>query len=325
MFLTKKRAVLITLTLVVVFFIPLLYMPESIVGHRSDDMLLFLPKLLFLAMTAAIMTMFILIIIFKNDYVMNQLNTFKRYSHYLKLLVKRDFVTKYRKSILGVFWSLLNPLLTMTVISFVFSQIFARVGNFPVYLLSGLIIYNFFNESTNLAMRSVIGSEGIIKKIYVPKYIFPLARVISSLVNLLFSLIAFLLVFIVTGAEFQWTMLLLPIPILYTFLFSLGVAMLISSLAVFFRDLTYLYGIVLLMLMYLSAIFFPIDILPDWMVPVIGFNPIYHFITYFRTLALWGEVPDLWSNMVCIGFALAALCVGTFVFMKQQDKFILNM
>ncbi|MDR2571231.1 MAG: ABC transporter permease [Oscillospiraceae bacterium] len=326
MVLTKKRLALLTFVLIVVYFVPLLYLPENIIGSRDENMLLFVPKLVFLAITAAIVTIFALILIFKNDYIKVQLHTFDRFKHYLKLLIKRDFVAKYRKSILGVLWSLLNPLLTMTVMTFVFSHVFARsVENFPVYLFSGLILYQFFNESTTLAMNSVIASEGIIKKIYVPKYVFPLSRVVSSLINLCFSLITFLIVFIVTGAQFKWTILLLPVPIIYTFVFALGVAMLLSSLAVFFRDLTYLYGVLTLMLMYTTPIFWTVTILPEWMVPVIGLNPLYHFVDYFRSLALEGVIPDLWSNMVCIGFALAALCGGTYVFMRQQDKYILNM
>ena len=142
---------------------------------------------------------------------------------------------------------------------------------------------------------------------------------------MLFALFAYLLVFIVTGVPFQWTMLLIPIPIIYTFVFSLGVAMFLSCLVVFFRDLTYLYGVFTLMLMYLTPLFWPIDMLADWMVPIIGLNPMFHFVTYFRYVALWGSIPDLWANMVCIGYALSALCVGTYVFIRQQDKFILSM
>ena len=324
MILTKKRLALITVLLSVAYFIPLVFLPESVIGDRGGDFLLFAPKILFLALTAAIVTAFILVIIFKRDYIRWQLFSFNRFKHFLRLLVKRDFISRYRKSVLGVVWSLLNPLLTMLVLTWVFSNIFRfQIENFPVYLLSGQLIFNFFSESTLQAMGSVIGNEGIIKKVYVPKYVFPLARVLSSLVNLLFSFIAFLFVFIITGVEFQWTMLLLPIPLIYTFVFSLGIAMLMSSMAVFFRDLTYLYGVLITLLTFMTPLFYPVSILPDNMVLVIGFNPIYHFVDYFRNLTLWGVVPDLWSNMVCIGFSLAALCGGTYVFARQQDRYML--
>jgi len=326
MTLTKKRVAVLTIFLTIVFFAILFYLPESIVGTRSENMLLFAPKLMFLAITAAIVMAFILILIFKRDFISWQLFAFNRYKHYLRLLVKRDFVARYRKSVLGVLWSLLNPLLTMLVMAMVFSYFFRfEIENFPVYLLSGLIIYNFFSESTTLAISSVIVNEAVIKKVYVPKYVFPLSKVLSSLVNLLFSLIAFLLVFIITGMPFKWTMLLLPLPIIYVFVFSLGVAMLISSLAVFFRDLTYLYGVLLLLWMYMTPLFYPVTIIPEWLMPFYGLNPLFHFVTYFRYLAIEGIIPDLWSNMVCIGFSLASICVGVYVFMAKQDKYILYM
>jgi len=322
--LTKKRLALLTVLLTIVFSIAMFFLPESVVGARAGNMLLFAPKILFLGLTAAITTAVILMFIFKREFIKWQLISFNRFKHLLRLMVRRDFVSRYRKSILGVLWSMLNPLLTMLVISFVFSYLFRRqISNFPVYLLSGQIIFGFYSESTTQAMTSVIGSEGIIKKVYVPKYIFPLSKVLSSLVNLAFSFLAFLLVFIITRAPFRSTMLLLPIPIIYMFVFSLGVAMLMSSLAVFFRDLRYLYGIFLTLLTYLTPIFYPVDILPEQLTPFIGLNPLYHFVDYFRGLALRGTVPDLWANMVCAGFALAALCCGIYVFMSQQEKYIL--
>jgi len=324
--LTKKRLALVTIALAIIYFIPILFLPESVVGARAENMLLFAPKALFLAITAAIVTAFILVFIFKRDFINWQIRSFNKFKHLLRLLVKRDFVSRYRKSVLGVLWSLLNPLLTMLVMTMVFSYLFRfQIENFPVYLLSGQIVFGFFSESTTQAMGSVIASEGIIKKVYVPKYIFPLARVLSSLVNLAFSLIAFLLVFTITRVPFNWTMLLLPIPIAYAFIFSCGIAMLLSSLSVFFRDLTYLYGIFLTLLMYLTPLFYPVEILPERLIPVMGFNPLYHFVDYVRDLALRNTVPNLWENLVCIGFALAALCIGTYTFMRQQDRYILHL
>ena len=155
MVLTKKRVAIVTVILTVVFFILLFYLPESIAGERRDNILLFAPKIMFLSVTAAIMTAFILILIFKRDFISWQLFSFSRYKHYLRLIVKRDFVARYRKSVLGVLWSLLNPLLTMLVLAFVFTFLFRRfdIEYFHAYILSGLLIYNFFNESTMLAMN----------------------------------------------------------------------------------------------------------------------------------------------------------------------------
>jgi ABC-type polysaccharide/polyol phosphate export permease len=307
------------------YFALLLFLPESIVGtRRTDNALLFVFKIGFLAICAAIVTALVLMLYFKREFVKVQLASFNRYKYLLHFLVKRDFVSRYRKSVLGILWSLLNPLLTMIIMTMIFSYLFKnQIENFPVYILSGQIIFSFFSESTTQAMNSVIAGEGIIKKVYVPKYIFPLSRVLSSLMNLVFSFIAFMLVFIVTGAPFHWSMLLLPIPIIYTFVFALGISMLMSCMAVFFRDLTYLYTIFLTLLMYLTPLFYPVTILPAWLQPLIGINPLFQFIDYFRSLALYGTLPDLWTNAVCIGYALAALCGGFYVFMSKQDRYIL--
>ena len=324
--LTKKRLALLTVAMTIVYYVLMLFLPESVVGARAENAVLFASKIGFLSLTASVMTAVFLVLLFKRDFVKWQLSTFSRFRYLLILLVRRDFVSRYRKSVLGVLWSLLNPLLTMLVMTLVFSYLFRfTIENFPVYLLSGQIVFGFFSESTTLAMSSLIGSEGIIKKVYVPKYIFPVSKVLSSLVNLFFSFIAFLLVFIITGGHFRVTMLLIPIPILYTFIFSLGVSMLMASLAVFFRDLTYLYGVLIILLSYLTPLFYPVEILPEWLLPYMGFNPLYHFVDYFRDIALYGIIPGLWDNVVCIGFALAALCCGMYVFMSQQEKFILSL
>ena len=322
--LTKKRLATITVLLTIIFFIPILHLPESIIGDRAHNMLIYAPKAFFLGLTAAVTMSVILILIFKRDFVRWQISSFNRFKHLLLLQIKRDFVTKYRKSVLGVLWSLLNPILTMLVMTLVFSHVFRfQIEHFPVYLLSGRLIFGFFEESTIAGMTSVLKNGGIINKVYVPKYIFPVSTVMSSLVNVIFFFIAFLVVFTITRVPWSWTMLLFPIPIIYIFVFALGIVMLLSSLAVFFRDLTYLYGVFLTMLMFLTPIFYPVDMLPEQLIPFMGFNPMYHFVDYFRAITLHGYVPDLWSNLVCIGFALASLCIGTYVFMAKQDRFIL--
>lgn len=325
--LTKKRMALLTVFMSGVYFALIwVFLPESVVGPRSQNMLFLMAKVGFLGITVAFVTAIVLIVVFRKEFVRGQLYTFNKFKHLLFLLVKRDFVTRYRRSVLGVLWSLLNPLLTMLVMTMVFSFLFRNeIEYFPIYLLSGLIIFNFFSEATTGAMGSIVSASAVIKKVYVPKYIFPISRVTSSLVNLLFSILAFILVFVVIRAPFHWTILLIPIPILYTFLFSLGVGMMLSSMAVFFRDLTYLYGVFTLLLLYLSAIFYPVTALPEWVQQVLGLNPLYHYISYFRHLALYGTIPGFWANAVCIGLAMAALCYGIYVTMSQQDKYILHL
>ena len=323
--LTKKRVAKITILMTAVYFILLMLLPDSVVGtRRADSLIMFSTKIMFLAISAAITTALILLLIFRRDFINTQRAGFNRYKYLLGLLVKRDFVTKYRKSTLGFLWSMLNPLLMMLVMTLVFSYVFNKqIENYPIYFFSGFLFFNFFTDSTNQAMGSVIGSEKIIRKVYVPKYIFPLSKVVSSLVNMLCSFVAFLIVFIVTGVKFKPTMLLLPIPVVYTFVFSLGVAMMISSLTVFFRDIKHLYGVLTRLLFYMTPLIYPIQIIPQKLVVFWGFNPLYHFVDYSRDIVLYGTVPDLWANIVCIGFSAAALCVGLYIFMSKQDRFIL--
>lgn len=321
----KKLAFFMLFSAVACFILFFHFLPAEVVESRMEySAWFFVLKIAFLSLSVAIALSLTLVMILKRKFVKSQLATFSRFKHLLKLLIKRDFVSRYRKSVLGVLWSLLNPLLTMLIMTMVFSYLFRfQIANFPIYLLSGQLIFSFFSESTTLAMGSIIDNAGIIKKVYVPKYIFPLSRILSSLVNLGFSFCAFILVFIVTRAPFNWSILLSPIPIIYTFVFSLGVGFLLSSLSVFFRDLTYLYGVSITLLTYLTPIFYPVEILPEWVQKAVGANPLYHFVSYFRSVALYGTIPDLWSNIVCIGFALSALCLGLYVVMVQQDKYIL--
>jgi ABC-type polysaccharide/polyol phosphate export permease len=321
----KKYYALLFLALISPFLV--LYeriLPIEVAGHRPGNVLMLMFYIGFIAATTAMVLVLFVIIITKKSYVTGQLTTLSKFRHLLFLMIKRDFVSRYRRSVLGILWSLLNPMLTMLVLTMVFSLLFRfEIENFPVYLLSGQLMFNFYAEATNSAMTSITGGAGIIKKIYVPKYIFPVSRVISALVNVGFSLMAFLIVFVVTGESFKWTMLLIPLPIFYLFLFSAGVGMFLSAASVFFKDISYLYGVFLTLLMFLTPIMYPVSILPDRIFHLLHLNPLFHYVGYFRELALSGNVPGPWSNIICLGFALAALGVGFYVKMSQQDKYIL--
>jgi ABC-type polysaccharide/polyol phosphate export permease len=283
-------------------------------------------KVLFLGASAAGVGVCALFFVLNPNRVTPYVDTFSRFRFLLWQLIQRDFKSRYKRSVLGILWTLLNPLLTMMVLTMVFSHLFRfDIPNFPVYLLSGQIVFGFFSEATNTSMLSIVGGSSMLKKIYIPKYIFPLSRTLSGLVNLLLSLAAFLLVMVLTRAPFHWTLLLIPIPLFYTFLFSLGVSLFLASMTVFFRDLVYLYGILLTALTYFTPIFYPASIIPDSFKFILALNPMAHFILYFRSLALYGILPDVWHNLVCLSFGGAALLAGTFVFLSRQDRFILHM
>lgn len=249
---------------------------------------------------------------------------FMKYRPLLYQLVRRDFLAKYKRSVLGVLWSILNPLLTMIVMTIVFSFVFRyEIKNFPVYLLSGQIIFTMFSEITNLCMSSVIGGAALMKKVNVPKYIFPLSRALSSLVNFAFSFLALIIVMLITRAPFSISMVYTLVPIFYVFIFSTGVGFLLSAAAVFFRDITYLYGIFLTAVTYFTPLFYPISIIPDHFRWIISLNPMYHFVECFRTCAIYGGLPTLWQNTVCLTLAVLALGMGLYVFHRKQDLFIL--
>jgi len=278
----------------------------------------------FFGFTGALIIVMFIVLIVKRSLVTYHLATISQFKHLLHLMVKRDFVTRYRRSILGVLWSVLNPLLTMIILTMVFANIFRMdVEHFAIFVFSGQFIYNFFNEATTLAMGSVTAGSGMIKKQYIPKYIFPLSKVLSATVNLAFVFIAFILVFVATRAPLHWTIILIPLPVLYTFVFSLGLGFMLSAASVFFKDVTYLYGVLLTMGFFLTPIMYTPDILSQRMFHLIHLNPLFHYVQYFRDLALHGTIPSLWSNIVCIGFALGALVIGLYVKMSQQDKYIL--
>lgn len=249
---------------------------------------------------------------------------FWQYKPLLKELVSRDLKVKYRRSFLGYIWSLLNPLLMMCVMTYVFSEIFkSSIPNFPLYLISGQTLWNFFNESTNMSMHSVIHNGSLIKKVYIPKFIFPISRVLSSFVTMSFSLMAIVIVILFTKATVYWTVLLFWIPLVFLFVFCCGVGLVLAALATYFRDITHLYGVLTLAWMYATPVFYDVSILPENVRATIGMNPMYYFITFFRSLILYGQIPswDVW--IFCFFSSLVALVIGLWVFMKLQRNFIL--
>lgn len=256
--------------------------------------------------------------------VKERLKVLVRYRSLLAEFVSRDIKVRYRRSVLGMLWTVLNPLLMMVVLTFVFSTLFRfDIPYYPIYYLSGALIFNFNSEATTNGMNSILWSSSLIKKVYIPKYIFPLTKVLSSLVNLGFSLVAMLIMMLVLRTPFQITLLLLPVPVLYTFVFSLGLGLFLSAVAVRFRDICHFYNVFVIAWTYFTPVFYPVSILPDWVMKLMKFNPMYHFVDYARALVLGGRIPNINANLYCVVFALAMLAIGMFTFYKLQDSFIL--
>ena len=248
-----------------------------------------------------------------------------RYRDLLKQLVIRDIKLKYRRSFLGYVWSVLNPLLTMSVMTIVFSTMFSRnIENFPVYLFTGQVIFNFMNSSTHQAISSITGNSALLKKTYVPKYIFTVSKITSGLVDFFFSLGALMIVIIATRASVTVYVLLTPFVALQLYLFCIGLGMFLAQSNVFFRDIQYIYNAVTTAWMYLTPIFYPIESLPPkvlWAVK--HFNPMYFYVGQFRDLVYYGRMPGHMIIMAGCVTAMLMLVIGIWSFLKNQDNFIL--
>lgn len=239
-------------------------------------------------------------------------------------LVKRDLKVKYRRSILGYLWSLLNPLLMMCIMSYIFSTIFkSDIPNFPLYLICGQTLWNFFNESTSMAMNSIVSNAALIKKVYIPKFIFPISRVLSSFVTMSFSLVAILIVMLFTRATIYPTILLFWVPLVFLFLFCCGVGLILAALATYFRDITHIWGVATMAWMYATPIFYDPVILPENVRQTLAFNPMYHLLSIFRQLIVYGQMPEISAWLTCLGTSVGVLIVGLLVFYKSQRNFIL--
>ena len=260
----------------------------------------------------------------KNNYLITLLSIYSRYSFLIKQLVSRDFKTKYKRSSLGVAWSLLNPLLTMGVQYIVFSQLFrSNIPNYPVYLLTGIVFFNFMNEALSLGMTSISSNASLIKKVYMPKYIYPVSRILSSLVNFGMALIPLFIVTLLTGTAIRPAMLLLAFDILCFLAFIIGMALLLTTSMIFFQDTQFLWNVVCLMWQYMTPIFYPETIIPENILPLYRLNPMYQFITFARTCIIEGVSPGPGAYFLCLAWAIGILLLGIYVFRKHQDKFIL--
>ena len=250
---------------------------------------------------------------------------FVHYRDLLIQLVERDIKLKYRRSFLGYLWSILNPLMVMVIMVIVFSNMFRfSIDNYPVYLIIGQLCFSFLTESTNQAIYSITGNSALLKKTYVPKYIFTCAKVTSSGVNLLFSLGALLLVMLFCKVPFRWTFIFVPFVLIQLYFFCMGIGMFLAAANVFFRDIQYIYNAVTTAWMYLTPIFYPIEQLPDrlqWFIKHL--NPMYFYVGQFRDVVLAGHIPGPMILSAGIITAILSMILGSFVFIRTKDQFIL--
>jgi homopolymeric O-antigen transport system permease protein len=247
-----------------------------------------------------------------------------RYRDLVLALVSRELKVRYRRSAIGFAWTMLQPLLMMLVLQVVFNSLFRfrlDYGNYPVYALSGILFWNFFSQSIVASMNSLRGNSVILRKLPVPSEVFPLATVISGVINLVFALVPLLLILLVTHHPITPALLFLPVSILLAALFTLGAGLLLSPLSVFFSDVVELIGVLLSILMYLTPIFYPMKILEGSRYrPLVRFNPVRSILEVFRDPIYLGKVPPLSHLSVCFGIALAALVLGLIAFRRSSDR-----
>lgn len=257
--------------------------------------------------------------------IKNLMYSFQKYKFLLSQLVIRDFKVKYKRSALGVLWSLLYPVLTMTVMALVFTNMFKMSTpgvNYLVYLMTGLVIFNYFSEASNNAMSSVVANFSLINKVYMPKYIFPLSKCLFVGINFLLTLIPLYALIFITGTGVNVYHLLLPFVFICLLLFTIGFGFILSTVSVFMRDMFYIYGVLITLWTYMTPIMYDFAIIPDSLKIIFKCNPLYWFIYFAREIILYNRIPELSVWIYCLVFALGFLFLGMFIFKKNQDKFI---
>ena len=238
-------------------------------------------------------------------------------------LVKRDFAKKYKRTILGMAWSILSPLMNLLIMWLVFSNLFGNnVNHYVIYLFAGQLVFSYFTDATNLGMTSLVGNAGIFTKVNVPKYLFLFSQNVSSLINFGLTLLIFFAFTAFDGIPFTWKFFLLVYPVVCMIVFNLGVGLILSALFVFFRDMQYLWGILTQLLMWLSAIFYTIDVYSETAQLLFLANPIYLYIRYFRKIVIDGAIPSLGFHILAAAYALGAFAVGAYMYKKYNHEFL---
>lgn len=245
----------------------------------------------------------------------------KQYWFAIKQLVSREIKRKYARSYLGILWSVLNPLLSMAVLSMIFSTMFKRsIENFPIYYLTGMIFWQLFSGATNSAMGAIVDNRSLLMKVKMSKQSFVVARIYTALTNFGYTCIAYVLMMIIFRIQPSWYMLLFPIPVFCMLLFATGISFFLSILYVFFADVKYLYSVILTLWMYLSALFFPIDSLAENMQKLISMNPVYVYINFARQCMMYQTCPDAMEWVKMIAWGVGSFILGYWFFKRKENS-----
>lgn len=251
------------------------------------------------------------------------LQKMQRYQFLFEELVKRDFKKKYKRTVLGMAWSILSPLMMLIVMKLVFTQFFGRnMEHYTIYLFCGNLIFSYFNESTSQGMTSLMGNASIFTKVNVPKYLFLFSKNVQTLINFGLTLCVFFMFCVLDNIAFTWKLVFLLYPIGCLVLFNIGVGLILSALFVFFRDIQYLWSVFTQLLMYMSAIFYTIDEYPPLVQNLFLLNPVYLFIRYFRKIVIETTVPTVWFHLLMAADTLIVLGVGCWMYKKYNTRFL---
>lgn len=248
----------------------------------------------------------------------------QKYKFLLKQLIIRDFKVKYKRSFLGVIWSLLNPLLLTLVQYLVFSNFFRyEIENYATYLLIGVVMFNYFSDAMSQSIYAILSNASLLTKVRLPKEIFPLAKVLSCGINFLLSLIPMFLVAFFSGCRIHFSIFMLPYNLFFFLLFILGMSFILSSTMVFFRDISFIWNVISMLWMYSTPIFYPVTILPEWMQNIERLNPLWHFINFFRIVLLEGKIPNI-NTFIGVSFSgIIVFFIGYLLFNKLKKSFVL--
>lgn len=252
-------------------------------------------------------------------------DTYAEKKFLLKQLVKKDLTSKYKDSVLGILWSFFNPLLIMLVFTAIFSMLFGRsIENYPVYFLSGRLIYDFYSAGTKGAMRSIKRNASLLKKLYIPKYMFSISAVCYEFVNFLISFVILFGVMVITGAQFHLTTIFAIIPLFFLVCLIFGVGLILAVCNTYFSDIGHLYNVFTLVLMYASALFYPIEIVPATVQKIFTLNPVYSAISCFRECVVYGVMPNTSTLTYLAIFSITTLLIGILLFNIYDKKLSLE-
>ncbi|MDD5367987.1 MAG: ABC transporter permease [Anaerolineaceae bacterium] len=254
-------------------------------------------------------------------FAIEELREVFRYRNLVFQLVRRDIVARYKRSVLGIAWTMLNPLGMMIVLSVVFSQLFTTVQGYAAYVLSGIIAWNFFAQGTSAAISSLVWGGDFFRRIYVPRSTFAISAIGTGLVNLILSLVPLLGVMLVIGLPISPSIIFFMIPMFCLLSFALGVGLIISSLAIYFPDIVEMYQIVLMAWMYLTPVMYPINILPKFLQELMPINPMYSMVVLFRVPLYDGRIPSFHEMLPALLFGVITLVIGWIIFARRSDEF----